>query len=837
MSIDLRLQTGALVVLIYIIINYFSAKRRHTTSHKLFSVLLLCSVVNVVLDAMYIFFTWQNEAPVDVLYRLYFISLGLFVANIDSYQTSIIREFDGRILVKRFVDKIPMLVVILMMALMPVEYVKEGNDWFDGNGVSIDMMWIIIGSYLIYMVIMFSVNFKIFSGKMKVAFITIYIACFLNFAFQIVDEYSFITSIAVAFSVLSMFAIIENPDQLLIEQLKYEKDRANAANESKSSFIAHISHEIRTPINAILGMNEMIIRDSKESNSVQYAQDIATAATTLYSIINDVLDLSKLESGKMEIVPATYSLNQLLYDSVSQNQSRIDAKRLDFYVDINTALPSEYYGDDVRIKQVLCNILSNAIKYTHEGFVRLSVDGEFHGNFIDLTFAVKDTGIGIREEDFEKLFVAFERIEESRNRNIEGTGLGMNITNNLLKMMGSRLEISSVYGEGSIFSFTITQRIVNSNPVGDYETFSNSQKDRISFDFTAPSVRILIVDDNALNRRVFLSLLSHTKMQIDEANGGRAALEKIKENQYDIIFLDNLMPDMNGMETIMAIKSDMSHMNVNTPVVMLSANAISSMPEEYRFAGFVSYLTKPIQNNELEKVFRRYLPSYKVVYTVAEKKKKREFGKENWKKELPAIRGIDWSEAVKHLNTEEMLYSTVKEFQKTIRGEASELDKYMSDIDNPENLRLFGIKVHALKSATAMIGAEMLSEGAKELEDASHEGNIKLIKDKYPYMINYFRAFETKLEMFNDDDDTSEIDFPQVIALTEMVKLEMNDLNRENAEDAIYEIENFTYPNDIQELINKLKAAVEMLEADIVNNVADELIAKFRELRDGEISG
>ncbi|MCQ2082444.1 MAG: ATP-binding protein [Lachnospiraceae bacterium] len=832
MSLALRLQIGALVVLLYIIINYFSAKRRRITSHRMYSELILCAFLNVVLDATYVFLTGANGEPNDLVFKLYFISLGLFVVAIDSYQIAVIKELNGNVIISGLIDKIPMIVVMIFTLILPVDYHKETEFWFSIKGPGVITMWVAIFAYLLYMLITFSMNFGIFSGKMKVAFSTVYIACTLVFVFQWIDIYNIITSIAVAFSVLSMFAIIENPDQLLIEQLKFEKDRANAANESKSSFIAHISHEIRTPINAILGMNEMIIRDSKEPNSVQYAQDIASAANTLYSIINDVLDLSKLESGKMEIAPANYSLNQLLYDTISRNQSRIDAKKLDFYVDINTALPSVYYGDDVRIKQVLSNILSNAIKYTHEGFVRLSVDGEFHGNLIDLTFSIKDTGIGIREEDFSKLFVAFERIEESRNRNIEGTGLGMNITNNLLRMMGSRLEISSVYGEGSIFSFTVTQRIVDTNPVGDYETFKKSQKDHVSFDFTAPTVKLLIVDDNTLNRRVFLSLLEHTKMQIDEARGGREAIEMVKNEKYDLIFLDNLMPELSGLETIEIIKSDMTHMNVNTPIVMLSANAMTTLPDEYKFAGFCAYLTKPIQDTELEKVFRKYLPSFKVTYADSKKKKKREFGNENWKKELPSIRGIDWSEAIKHLNTEEVLYASVREFQKSIKGEADELDKYAADLENEENLKLFKIKVHALKSASMMIGAEMLSEGAKELEEAAAEGNIKLIKDKYPYMINYFRAFESKLEMFSDDEEpVSDIDFPQVIALAEMVKLEMNDLNRVNAEDAIGEIRSYSYPEDIEEIIEKLEDAVEKLDAENANEAADELIGKFRELR------
>ena len=834
MSQALRLQIGAAVVLLYIIINYLSAKRRRTISHKMFTLLMICAFVNVTFDALFVYCVNVNGNPPDIINRFYLISLGCFWAVFNSYQVEVVKELGGRVLVPIGIGQIPIVISALLLIIFDIDYYEIIDGWFYGMGVGVVALYFTIAVYVIHMVCEYIINFGRLSAKMSVAFGTVYVASTINYVIQLFDKYNVITSTSVAFSVLCMFAIIENPDQLLIEQLKYEKDRANAANESKSSFIAHVSHEIRTPINAILGMNDMIIRDSKEPNSVQYAQDISTAANTLYSIINDVLDMSKMESGKMEIVPVNYSLKKLLYETISLSQSRIDAKQLDFFVEINTTLPSEYYGDDVRIKQILSNILSNAVKYTHEGFVKLNVDGEFHGNLVDLTFSIKDTGIGIKEEDFAKLFVAFERIEESRNRNIEGTGLGMNITNTLLKMMGSRLEVSSIYGEGSIFSFTITQRIVNSSPVGDYESYSKEQKNIVMFDFVAPTVKLLIVDDNSLNRRVFLSLLAHTQMQIDEASNGYECLEKIRKEQYDLIFLDHLMPQMDGIETIRRIKEDVSHPNVKTPVVMLTANAATSMPEEYKLAGFNAYLSKPIINNELEKVLRAYLPAYKVNYADAPKPKKREFGNANWREELPTIRGIDWSEAIKHLPTEEVLYATMKEFQKSIQTEAALLDSYVADIERDNNLELFGIKVHALKGSAAMIGAEMLAEGAKELETVSKEGNLVLIREKYPYMINYYRAFENKLEMFNDGDDKREdIDFPQVIALVEMVRIEMDDMNKDNVMEALEEIEGYVYPDEIQENIQLLRSAAERFDVDTVDEQVNKLVAQLRALRDG----
>ncbi len=394
----------------------------------------------------------------------------------------------------------------------------------------------------------------------------------------------------------------------LIEERAME---AEAANKAKSAFLANMSHEIRTPINAVLGLDTMIIRETKEPEIKSYAKDIENAGQVLLALINDILDLSKIESGKMEIIPNEYDLSSLIHDVMNMITIKAQSKKLDVKLEMNQQLPSGLYGDDVRIRQILVNLMNNAVKYTEKGSVTLKIDGTVENEEVVLSFVVEDTGIGIKEEDMHKLFADFERIEEKRNRNIEGTGLGMTITIQLLSLMGSKLNVSSVYGKGSVFSFEIRQEIRRKEAVGNLEKRIAGQKDSKEFrcHFTAPDAHILVVDDNRINLMVFAGLLKNTKVQIDKVSGGKEALSKIKDTPYDIIFLDHMMPDIDGIEVMKQIKQwTEAYPNQETPVIALTANAISGARDEYLGVGFSDYLSKPVNPDKLEAMIRKLLP-------------------------------------------------------------------------------------------------------------------------------------------------------------------------------------------------------------------------------------
>jgi signal transduction histidine kinase/CheY-like chemotaxis protein len=389
---------------------------------------------------------------------------------------------------------------------------------------------------------------------------------------------------------------------------------ANQANEAKSHFLSTMSHDIRTPMNAIIGLNEMILRGSREEDTLMYSENIRTAGNTLLGIINDILDFSKIEAGKMEIINVDYNFISLLNDLVNMVQQKADEKGLGFKLDVDKNIPMIMHGDEIRIKQVITNILSNAVKYTKEGSVLFSITSrkiEDKPDHVILHVSVKDTGIGIKEEDLGRLFEAFERIEEKRNRNVEGTGLGMAIAQNFLNLMGSKIQVESEYGKGSVFSFDLEQKVVKWEPVGEYETAYKrflSERKRYRVSFTAPGAKILVVDDTPVNLTVFVSLLSRTKIQIDTADNGNDCIALYKKNLYDIIFLDHMMPDKDGIETLKEMKECTDTPNLKTPVICLTANAVSGMREMYINAGFDEYLTKPIDAARLENMLITFLP-------------------------------------------------------------------------------------------------------------------------------------------------------------------------------------------------------------------------------------
>lgn len=374
------------------------------------------------------------------------------------------------------------------------------------------------------------------------------------------------------------------------------KHIADASNESKSMFLSNMSHEIRTPLNAILSLDTLIIRETNEKNIKGYAFDIRNSGQVLLSLINDILDLAKIEAGKMELIESEYELASLIHDVINMVSIKAADKNLELNLKLDETIPSHLYGDDTRIRQILVNILNNAVKYTEKGNVTLSISGEKEDDDCVLSISVKDTGIGIKEEDISKLFSEFERIEEKRNKHIEGTGLGMSITVAFLKLMGSELKVKSVYGEGSDFYFELRQRIVNDAPIGKLEDRIKNRNldEKYKASFIAPNARVLLVDDNLMNRNVFIGLLKETQLKIDEAKSGMECINLCRRNKYNMVFLDHMMPDMDGVETLHKMKEIDDLINKDIPVIALTANAIVGAKEEYLRAGFTDYLTKPI---------------------------------------------------------------------------------------------------------------------------------------------------------------------------------------------------------------------------------------------------
>ena len=401
----------------------------------------------------------------------------------------------------------------------------------------------------------------------------------------------------------------ERQKEMEAEILKLEKSAAESANEAKSAFLAQMSHEIRTPINAILGMNEMVLRESSEESIREYAENIKSSGRTLLSIINSILDFSKIEDGKMEIEEVRYETASMICDLENSIAERAKAKGLSLVIKADENLPRTLLGDDIRIKQVVTNLLTNAVKYTEKGSVTLTVKklGEEDGRIL-MFVEVADTGIGIREEDISVLTESFKRVDMNHNRTIEGTGLGLAIVTGLLSKMDSRLEIDSKYQEGSRFSFKLSQKVVDTEPMGDYhnKTHVVTEEKKSEEKLSLPNARTLVVDDNKMNLKVAGKLLSLFGIKADMVSSGKEALEVLSEKQYDILFLDHMMPEMDGIEVLHEIKAR-SLVSEETAIIALTANAISGVREMYLSEGFDDYLSKPIEPAELESILRKYL--------------------------------------------------------------------------------------------------------------------------------------------------------------------------------------------------------------------------------------
>ncbi|MBQ3799472.1 MAG: response regulator [Treponema sp.] len=516
-----------------------------------------------------------------------------------------------------------------------------------------------------------------------------------------------------------------------IDELKEQKLIADKANHAKGDFLSNMSHEIRTPINAVLGLDEMILREADDEAILGYAHDIQSSGRSLLSLINDILDFSKIEAGKMEIVSAEYELAVMVGDLVNMTASRAEAKNLLFSVQVDPDTPHLLFGDDTRIKQCVLNLLTNAVKYTPSGSVWLSVRGEKKDEtHVLLTVSVRDTGIGIKEEDLKKLFSPFERIEEKRNRSIEGTGLGMSIVKNLLAAMGTHLDVRSEYGKGSEFSFAVEQEVRSWEGIGDWEKSKSLVTSSSGYrePFQAPEARILVVDDTPMNITVFKGLLKQTRIQVDTASDGEAGLAVSRSRPYNVIFIDHLMPRMDGLQMLAAIRTDDTNVNKDTPCIALTANAIGGAKDMYIAAGFSDYLSKPINSKLLEALLANFIPKDLQLHKGDAGFVEREIRSKATGTGSPAapdpaggilqaLFSLNGEHAARNCGGDEIFLSAVRSFYDAIEEKAA-LIRTLLEAGDWKN---YTVQVHALKSSARLVGASALSEMARYLEECGNK--------------------------------------------------------------------------------------------------------------------
>ncbi|MCR5420926.1 MAG: response regulator [Lachnospiraceae bacterium] len=508
--------------------------------------------------------------------------------------------------------------VVTNFFIMPILYFAEGGK------ESAMPLWLVLSALFIWLivkgkavVIIYIIDVVIYGGIIMLEYYNP--ECVKRMADRKAEFVDYIFGIS---AVVLIFGLIFKFQQKIYEDKKRElEDKEKelqkaveelaSANEAKSTFLARMSHEIRTPINTIIGMNEMVLRESTEKDILYYSSNIETSSELLLSLIKDILDFSKIESGLMKIVPDEYEIHSLLEACYKMHEMRAKNKGIEFELSVSEKLPAKLLGDELRIRQIITNLITNAIKYTDKGSIRFTVDYKNTGNNkINLIVKVKDTGRGISEKDIDGIFDSFQRADEKHNRNIEGTGLGLAITKQLTELMGGSVKVESKINKGSEFTVIIPQTVISEEGVANINNKSenNNKGKNYRENFIAPDVNILVVDDVKVNCRIVRLLLKKTEVNIDEANSGKECIEKYNNNHYDIILLDHMMPEMDGIETLNELKKTERYNNEKTPVVALTANALVGAQEEYLAAGFKDYLTKPVQGDELEKVILKYLP-------------------------------------------------------------------------------------------------------------------------------------------------------------------------------------------------------------------------------------
>ena len=558
---------------------------------------------------------------------------------------------------------------------------------------------------------------------------------------------------------------------------------------------------------------------------LEYSNNIKEAAKTLMALINEILDFSKIEAGKMEIITAEYNLASLLNDLITMIEFRAKEKKLELEVDVDRNLPANLIGDEIRVKEVITNILTNAVKYTQEGKIILQVGFQpvaDETDMLQLIVAVEDTGIGIREEELSRIYESFQRADEERNRFIEGTGLGISITVQLLKLMGGELKVKSIYGKGSTFTVIIPQKIKGEEKMEEFNRIYESarqQADRNTTTFTAPEAKVLVVDDNKMNLTVAEGLLKHNGIKVDKALSGRQCLEMIQERQYDIIFMDHMMPGMDGIETLQRMQKKSNHKCANTVVIALTANAIVGAKEEYLKSGFDGYLSKPIEYQKLENIMIKHLPENLLVWQNGKEKK-------SITRMILEIEGLNQQAGIEKCGGEELFVRVLHEFSATSEYKMGKLAGYWQERD----LEAYVIAVHALKSSAKIIGAEKLGALAEQMESWGRQGEWEPILLQHEELLTLYRGIVAGINRAlprhdNNQNKTKELTESELRAELTSLQEAVEAFDVDQADEIVSRLDEVRWTDETSGRFDKIKELIVNVDME----AAEGIIAEWRE--------
>ena len=718
---------------IFLNILYFSKKHIKTYETKMFSIMMVSNLIGIILEFSCIFSLYYLGTDnllviiINKLFLLYLLTFAILFSIYAAYITLIdknekdMSDKHNRIRMVAFISEI---IMGLLVIVLPIDLYSKGWVMYS-SGPSANVVYFASAICTFLCVIMMLFKFKNIKRRKSLVLFAYIIGCGTIALIQQNNPALTLATSMETFLIFLMFNTIENPDVKMIEQLNSAKDNADKANQAKTEFLSSMSHEIRTPLNAIVGFSDEIINANTIEEAKENAKDVVNASKTLLELVNSILDISKIEAGKLEIVNSPYNARKIFEELAKLITPKMKEKGLDFNYNIAPDLPEILYGDHANIKKIITNLLSNACKYTSKGFVNYDVSCYNVNGICKLIISVEDSGRGIKKEDVDKLFTKFQRMDEDRNTTIEGTGLGLAITKNLVELMGCKIIVHTVYGEGSKFTVTIDQRIEEVKLV-ETEKIPNASLD-------LSNTKILLVDDNELNIKVATKLLQrYQATNIISFNNGFDCIEDIKQgSKYDIILLDDMMPKLSGVETLHKLQ-ELS--NFDIPVVALTANAITGMREKYLKEGFVNYIAKPIDKEDLVNVLNSVLVNSNLektevleIFEYDEKVEEEPLST----KEYLTQNGVDIDKALELLGDMDMYNTTLNDFSSEVE------EKWTRIVSAKENkdMENYAIDVHSLKSDCKYLGFTKLAELSYQHELKSKENDIE-------YVINNFNSLE-----------------------------------------------------------------------------------------------
>ena len=912
---DIKLQAGCMVVILFMSIIYFRTKRIKSYSHIIFSISLATMIFNLTFDMVTVYTVNHLYTVTPFVNRIcHMCFLGSLIMEIFLcflYIVALVNEDDeskeGIGKRKLWLLAVPVWIAWIGLVSLPIRYVESPR----GNYSWGPAVFTVHGTAFLYIVgIIYSMARhwkKINSRKRFVVALafSIEVVCLL---FQSIYPEALISGFGLTLINLAFFLVVESPDALLMESLRIEKIRADEANASKSRFLSTMSHEIRTPMNAIVGMTDIILREELPQNVKQYLNNIKSSGDALLTIINDILDISKIESGKLDIIEDNYEPLSMFQDLSMIFLNRIGDKPVELLYDIDAGIPATLYGDSKRIRQVIINLMNNAIKFTDSGYVRLVVRIEkTDDENVCLKFEIQDSGQGIKEEDIGKLFSSYQQVDVKRNHAKEGTGLGLSICKQLVELMKGEIGVRSVYGEGSTFFFQIPQSIVDSKPaayildentessIGVHisspivrnqimelaKTFNvsctdldeepdvavdiiitdtissvtdkerqlagrgerrlyvlnnpmtgnhlpeevnvinkplfslnfcsvvnnddtvNSEDAGEDLNFTAPDAHVLVVDDNEMNRKVINGLLAPYKLNMYMAENGKQACQMVQEMHFDIVFMDHMMPVMDGIEATAFIRNLEGDYFKNLPIIALSANATQEAQDIFTNAHMNAFVSKPVRVEELAKCLRSWLPEQLIV--------------------KPNIDGIDVEEGLKNCGSRELFVELMGDYCRVIE---QNIDKLTQCLETG-NVRDYTIEVHALKNTSRMIGALELSQKFYRMEQLGNDENVEQIKEEFPELVKLYKSYEEILSPFCN----SQLNGTEQITV-ENLKEKLMDLHKavdcfdlDAADRILNQLESYEYSEEIKPVIKQLVICVREVDMEKILELTDELIS------------